>query len=290
MAAIANSIDFMAAFFAGNSSKLGSATDQCGLTASIKLLYVAFAFIWFVTFGVFSDSDFSATMTAGTCFQTMGFCMLCAKVRSSKSVEGLSSQSLLMFALFYCFRLTSTTMKDGYIPVDQSGDFMLQTFEASSLLCTCYLLYAIHKVYPYTYQEEHDTMPIMPLIAPCIVLGCFVHGDFNKNRFFDCVWAISLNFETFVLLPQLWMMAKMGGKVDRATSQFVVCTILSCVCRFTFWVWAYDEQTTTINAMHILIAHSVQMLFCADFLYYYVQAWFNGSAVMLPTMEGTVEM
>merc|ERR1719316_363192 len=193
---------------------------------------------------------------------------------------------LLMFVAFYVFRLTSTTMKDGYIPVDQTGDFMLQTFEAVSLLCAMYLLYCTYKLYPYSYQEEHDTLPVMPMIAPCVVLAYFIHGDFNKNRFFDIVWAASLNLETLALVPQLWMMAKVGGKVDRATSHFIACTILSCVCRFTFWVWAYDEQTWEVAAWHILIAHCVQMLFCADFLYYYVQAWFNGTSVYLPTEDG----
>merc|ERR1719316_1784476 len=107
----------------------------------------------------------------------MGFCILCVKVRASKSVEGLSAQTLVMFTVFYCFRLTSTTMKDGYIPVDQTGDFMLQTFEAVSLLCTLFLLYSVHKAYAFSYQEEHDPLPVMPVIAPCVVLACFIHGD-----------------------------------------------------------------------------------------------------------------
>jgi ER lumen protein retaining receptor len=289
MAAIANGIDFLCDFFSGKTSKLGSAADHSGMTASIKILYAAFTFFWFVTFGMFSDSDFSAVMTAGVTLQALGFLMLCVKVHAQKSVEGLSSKMLSMFVIFYCFRLTSTALKDGYIPVDKSGDFMMQVFEGISLLCVCHLVYCMHKTFAHSYQEEHDTLSIMPLVVPCIVLGYFVHGDFNKNEFFDFIWATSLNLETLTLVPQLWMMAKIGGKVDSATSHFVACMVLACVCRFTFWWWAYNEQSTDIAGLHILIAHIVQIIFCADFMFYYVQAWINGTAVHLPA-EKSFEM
>jgi len=290
MAAIANGIDFMSELFKNKSSKLGG-VDEGGLQASTSMMYALAGFVWILTFGVFSDSDFSAVMTAGTLLQFLGFLQLGLRVRAKKSVEGLSSQTLVMFVLFYCFRLTSTTMKEGYIPVDTTGDFMMQAFEAAALLCVCHLLYCMHKKFPYSYQEEEDTLAILPLVVPSLVLGYFVHGDFNKNEFFDFVWATSLNLETLSMVPQLWMMAKIGGQVNSATSHFVVCMVGAFVCRFTFWWYAYNEQSTDIAGLHILFAHVIQLVLLADFMFYQVQAWINGTAVNLPEgADGAVEI
>jgi ER lumen protein retaining receptor len=284
--AIANGIDFLSDIFTGKSSKMGG--DEGGLKASIKSLYALGLFMWLFTFGVFSEeNDFSAVMTAGTLLQCLGFLMLIMRVHAKKSVEGLSSQTFMMFALFLCCRLTSTTMKDGYIPLDTTGDFMMQTYEFGCLLAVCHLLYCIHKMYPYSYQEEEDTLPILPLVVPCVIMGYFVHGDFNKNEFFDFIWATSLNLETLSLVPQLWMMAKTGGQVNIATSHFIACTIGALVCRFTFWVWAYDEQTQDISGYHILTCHVLQLVLCADYLFYCVQSWLNGTLVELPGVEET---
>ena len=130
-------------------------------------------------------------------------------------------RSMEMYAAFFVFRLSSTLFKNGYIPVDRSGDFMYQFFDALSLALVLNLLYAVHKKYMHSYQEEFDTLPLKPMIFPCVVVACFVHGTFNKNKFFDVTWAISTNLETFTLVPQLWMLAKMGGKVDNMTGHFV---------------------------------------------------------------------
>jgi len=281
MAAIATAIDCMAAFL-GNQD-ISTVGNKDNVKNTIRMMYIGFTFMWLLTLGLYSDSDFSAVMTGGTTLQALGWLILCAEVRSTKSVQGLSSQSLQLFIVFYVLRLTATTLKNGYIPVDASGDFMMQGFDGLSLLCVLHLIYLTHRDYQHSYQEEHDTFPIMPMLVPALILGYFIHGDFNKNVFFDGVWAASLNVETLTLIPQLWMMAKIGGTVSNATSHWIFCQVMSCVCRFTFWWWAYEEQTTQISGYHIITNHVLQLLFCADFMFYYVQSVINGaSEVELP--------
>jgi len=291
MVAIADGIDHIQSFVTGKNSPLVS-SDQpgSGLKAAVGICYLSFAFVWFVVLGQFSDSDFSLVMTGGAALQCLGFVILCIKVRAKKSVEGLSSKTLAMFAIYYCVRLTSTSLKNGYIPVDSSGDFMYQLMDLAGLLCVCHLLYAIHKTHVLTYQDEDDTLPILPLVIPCAVLAYFVHGDFNKDAFYDIVWTTSLNLETLAMVPQLWMMAKQGGKVDSTMANFVGCIVLSCVCRFEFWWYAYpeiaEEGGSEIAAMHVLIAHILQLLFSADFMFYFAQAKINGTSLVLPDTEG----
>ena len=33
----------------------------------------------------------------------------------------------------------------------------------------------------YQYDNDKDTMPIYPMVLPCILLGIFIHGNFNRN-------------------------------------------------------------------------------------------------------------
>jgi len=284
MAAIANGVDCLGALFGnGERSTIGSKNS---MKATIRLMYCAFTFMWLLTLGLYSDSDFSAVMTGGTTISALGWLILCADVRQAKSVQGISAQSLQLFVVFYITRLTATTLKNGYIPVDRSGDFMMQAFDALSLVFVLHLIYCTQRTYQHTYQEEHDTIPIMPMLVPAFILGYFLHGDFNKNEFFDATWATSLNIETLTLLPQLWMMAKIGGVVNQATAHFIFCQSTACVCRFTFWWWAYDEQTTQAYGYHIIVSHFLQLALCADFMFYYVQSVINGTTdVVLPDSQ-----
>merc|ERR1711964_903815 len=137
--------------------------------------------------------DFSAIATAGSLVQCLGFLLLCVKVNATKCVEGLSSKMLVMFVLHLTTRLTSTSIKNGYIPVDKTGDYIYQLLDFCSLVLVLHLLFRMHKTLAYSYQEEQDTLPLMPLVLPCVILGIFVHGSFNKNFFFDTVWQISAN-------------------------------------------------------------------------------------------------
>lgn len=288
MVAIADGLDFLVDTLHGRSSSVGGKLDHSGQSGAITMCYLSFVFGWFAVFGKFSSMDFSAIVTCASCVQCMGFSLLTLKVRATKSVAGLSSGMLVMFSWHLATRLTSTSLKNGYIPVDKSGDFMYQFFDALSLALVLNLLYAVHKKYMHSYQEEFDTLPLKPMIFPCVVVACFVHGTFNKNKFFDVTWAISTNLETFTLVPQLWMLAKMGGKVDNMTGHFVACIVASTVMQFTFWWWTGVElEKRGPNPVHQLIMgmQILKLILGADFMYYYTMAWFSGTQVVLPNFE-----
>merc|ERR1719453_1366744 len=168
-----------------------------------------------------------------------------------------------MMFITLCMRLTCTCVANGYIPVDKSGDNMY------------HLMYCVHKTYVHSYQEEHDSLPIIPMLPPCVVLACFVHGWFNKSFFFDSLWAASLNVETLILLPQLWMMANIEGKVRGMTTHFVGFFIASRVCYFTFWRYAHDPN---ISGKYIIVAYALQLVLCGDLAHYYLEAWMGGSS------------
>lgn len=288
MAAIADGIDFLAELYHGKSLS----KDYSGQKAATHVVYSVFGFLWFMIFGKFSTLDFSALVTCASFFQCFGLTLLTMKVYATKSLRGLSSKMLLMFVIHFTFRLCSTSIKNGYIPVDKSGDYMYQCLDAASLLLCLHLLFSMHKSYAYTYQEEYDTLPLLPIAAVCVMLGIFIHGNFNRSFFFDSIWQISANLEAFVLLPQLWMLAKMGGQIDTVTAHFVACMVLSGVMTFTFWWWTGIEleKRGPCFAHQLNIGlQALKLILGADFMYYYAMSWLGGTQLVLPQMDG-VEM
>jgi len=241
MAAIANGLDFLAAVVRGQSTKTGASVDKAGMRNAELMSYAIFTFFWFIVWGKFSSWKFSAILTCASVVQCLGFLLLSLKDRGSKSVGGLSGKMLVLYILHLATRLTSTCLKNGYLPQDKTGDYMYQLVDFGSLLLVLHLLYCVHKTYRYSYQEEHDTLPLLPMVAPCLVLALFVHGTMNKNFFFDTAWAFSMNLEIVVMLLQLWMMARMGGKVDTMTSHFVATFAISTVLSFTFWYYNFKQ-------------------------------------------------
>jgi len=293
MSAIADGIDFFADLLSSKSStvKANSGVDYGGYKSASGLLYFCFSFMWLFVYHRVSNKDFSAVITAASVVQCMGFLVLSLRVRTHKSVAGISAKTMGMFVLFLAIRLCSTTLKKGYIPVDRSGQYFYQLMDMWTMCLAAHILYCCHKTYSHSYQEEHDTLPINIVAIPCVVLAFFVHGNLNRNPFFDIIWFISLNLETIAMLPQLWMMSNIGGKVSTVSSQFVAANVLSRVMVVTFWLWAYSElkqkDGSNLVGQQIMGAYLVQLFLSADFAFYYVKGLLDGTdAVVLPQAEG----
>lgn len=280
MAALADTIDFFSTFFSKTSH-----LNQPELQPIIGSVYVAFTVVWFLIFGLLSDTDFSSILTAGATMQCMGFLLLSIKVRYTRSVKGLSSKSLELFVVYLLTRLCATSVKNGYIPVDTTGDYIYQLMDLCSLGCVVHILYRMHKTYRTTYERKDDHFNIAPVIVQSFLIGCIVHGDFNKSPFFDGLWSASVNLETVAILPQMRMITKSGGEVDAVTWHFLGCFVLAAVCRFEFWWYAATEFEGMVPAVHVVLMHLLQLGLCGDFLFCYAQAYINGEAKDLPTAE-----
>jgi len=308
MAAIANAIDFfqeelLASVFTTEKSEANRTHSSTNLAGLRAMLYATYAMMIMVILYVHDIaliqwregwSWLSFSYFCGSSAEFLGLISLALKVHATKSVAGVSAQSLVLYITSLTFRLFSTMVFEGYLPVDRSGDQMLQIVDTCSLVTALYLLHACQKKYVHTYQEEHDTMPIEPMLLSCVILSYFIRGSLNRSLIFDMLWAFSLDVEVIQLVPQLFMMAKVGGQVDTATAHFVVNMVLACLCRFVFWIWAipgckelsspegysWDMQ---MGGIYILCAYIIQTLISLDFMYYYVKSWWVGQkTVYLP--------
>merc|ERR1740138_1890030 len=138
------------------------------------------AYLWFgmmtgYVADKFSDQDFSAVLTLSAAVQCFGLLLLCYKVRVTKTVCGLSRRSLEMYVLFFCFRLGSSMFKNGYIPVDRSGDWVYQTMDIMSLLICLRLLYCTSVTHRPTYQADIDSVEMWRAVPACILIAIFIH-------------------------------------------------------------------------------------------------------------------
>merc|ERR1719299_137047 len=205
--------------------------------------YFSFTLCAVIVYRLFTDGDFSSIYTMGMGVQCLAFYLLNAKVDMQKSVSGISAKSLQVYVLVFVFRLTSTLFRNGYLPVDQSGDWVFQTADILSLIMTVKLLRRMYTTHSGTYQEDFDTFDVFRLVPPCVVLAICVHGHLNSCPFFDTCWTVAMNLDSIAMLPQLWMLAKIGCEVDGMTSHFVVSLAFSRLCGFTFWYYGYTEIT-----------------------------------------------
>lgn len=258
--------------------------------ASTMAAYSVFALCTIVVLMQFTDHDFSLVLTLSAAVQCLGFFLLSNKMRTSQSVAGLSSRTLEMYVLFFITRLGSTLVKNGYLPIDRSGDWVYQVSDIGSLIIVLQLLYAMHKTHKATYEENHDTLPIRPFVPACALLAVFVHGDLNDSPFFDTLWTFSLLLDTVAMLPQLWMMTTKGGEVEALTSHFVAAMVVSRALSFTFWFYGYSEIAPPNGGFNsagylILGAHSLQLVLSADFMYYYIRSAAKQQSMTLPMME-----
>jgi len=289
MSGIANAMDAGMTWAAPDPS--GPLCSSTAKNVSMFAAYTTVAVWCVVVWHKFTDQDFSIVLTLSAISQFLGFVLLTLKVRHQRSARGLSSKTLEMYFIFFIFRLSSTLFKNGYLPIDRSGDWVYQMADAGSMIVILFLLYAVHKTYGDTYQAEHDTLDIFKAIPACIVLAFFTRGDLNSSMFFDTVWTTSLLLDTIAMLPQLWLMTKVGGQVEGMTAHYVAALSVSRGFAFAFLWHGYTELlpeggSFNIAGYTVLIAHLLQILLCADFMYHYVKSYASGKGVVvLPSIE-----
>jgi len=234
--------------------------------------------------------DFSSVLTLGGGLQCLGFFLLNLLVRSRESVSGVSGKSLQLYVLVFVFRLTSTLNKNGYIPMDKTGDWLFQLADISSLLIVLQLLRRVYRTNAETYHEAQDTLPIGPLIPFALVFSSCCYGDLNASPFYDYVWMTGCTLDTVAMLPQLFLLSRVGGKVEGLASHFVACIFFSRACTFSFWFYGYPEVAPINGGFNhcgyaILLLHLAQLITSGDFMYYYLKSVRSGELIHLPELD-----
>merc|ERR1719214_473773 len=258
------------------------------IDTKVILTYIVF-FVGAVTLYNALSAGFSSFLTLSAGLQCLGFVLLALKMQNQQATTGLSGKMLMMYAVTLCFRLSSTVHLNGYLPVDQTGDWAYQAIEVCSLALTAYLMRCAFVTHRATYQEQHDSLPIkvQNLLMGCFVLAVIVHPNLDRRPLFDILWTTGCYLETLSMLPQLWMLSKIGGEVEALTSHFVVLSALSRVCSLIFWYRGFAELRPAHGGFNfpgwgIMGAHIIQLLLSCDFVFLYLKSW-RRARMALPT-------
>jgi len=227
-----------------------------------------------------ADGDaFSAIFTIAEMLQCLAILLLAAQVLSTGSTDGISARAVGLEALGFCCRLSSTLWLNGYLPVDESGDWFYQGVDIVALAASMWLLYQILVVRGHVYQAEADTFPVVPLIVGSLVLAAMFHANMNARPVFDALWMASLLLGSISVLPQLWMIMRTGGKVGPLMSHNIMAMLLGRMLS-GYFMWLAREDITcdpwieglSHSILAIMGAHLLHLLLLGDFGYYYVKA------------------
>lgn len=149
--------------------------------------------------------------------------------------------------------------------------------------------------YRNTYQAEADCFASYHASIFCTVLAYLIHPDLNNRPFFDILWSNSLYIDVLSTLPQLWMIGKLGGKIDALSAHYVALIAFSRAIDMIFWYYGFEElapenetryallgdilpESTQFNlaGWTVLSAHAIHLLLMWDFMYCYIQCFLAG--------------
>jgi len=223
--------------------------------------------------------EFSSILTMAAMLQTFAFGLLGVQMASSRHANGISVRALGLDALALMCRLSSTVWLNGYLPVDASGDWMYQAIDICSLALVLWLLYQVLVVHKDTYQESEDTFPVTYVALGAVALAVIFHPDMDDFPLFDALWMAGLNISAIAVLPQLWLSARAGGRMEALTTHYIAAMAISRALSGLFMWHAWEDITCQpwVQGMNhgiwaITFAHLLHMILLGDFTYYYIRS------------------
>jgi hypothetical protein len=204
-------------------------------------------------------------------------------------------KSIGLQALSYALRLCTTTWLKGYIPVDSTGDWLYQLSDLAALALCLQLCYCIYLPYRESYEKEADSFPALYTCLACFALALVVHPDLNNRWLFDAIWTSSLYIDVVSMLPQLWMIGKIGGKVGAVSAHYVALVAVARSIDVVFWCYGFKELAPEAGGFNlagwtVLLCHVAHLLLMADFIFCYVRAmWREGFFTRRGNMKSEID-
>merc|ERR1719401_2156012 len=260
-------------------SPVAKSIPSASVAAAYGLLIMSVA----TMYHFIAAKEFSSILTMGAMVQTFAFALMAMQMAYARHARGISAQALILNALALICRLSSTVWLDGYLPVDASGDWMYQAVDVCFLALALWLIYQVVVVHKGTYQEAEDTFPAFHVALGAVVLAFMFHPDMDDFPLFDSLWMAGLNISAIAVLPQLWLSARAGGRMEALTTHYIAALAISRFFNGMFLWHAWDHITCApwipgvnhgVRAM--AFAHLVHIVLLGDFIYYYVRSLVQG--------------
>jgi ER lumen protein retaining receptor len=235
-----------------------------------------------LVFHYIAGQSFSSVLTLSTLTQCLSFALVNVQLQANGS-SGVSARTLAVYAFALGFRLSSTLFLDGYLPLDETGNYMHQIGDIGSLGMA---LYALRELLLRNRRaskdiEGNDFLSVKNMVLSSIGMAILIHPDLNDWATFDILWTAGLYADTVAMIPQLFMISKVG-QVPKYTAHFIMAMAVSKL--FSAWFWYYGAENIARlhggfcwSSVAIIVAHAIQFLLLADFGYYYLKAAVAGA-------------
>ncbi|CAD7697255.1 unnamed protein product [Ostreobium quekettii] len=232
--------------------------------------------VLFILWIVIEDHDFLFVLAEICHF--IGIALLVYKLFNNKTCVGISLRSQELTFLFLAVRLYCSFMMEYDIHT---------VLDALTLLATGWVIYTMMFQLKHTYQVELDTLMTAYVAGPCVLLAIIIHPSTTHIWIHKVLWASCVYIEAVSVLPQLRLMQK-NKVVERFTGHYVFCLGLSRFFSCAHWILQIMDGNSLL--MHIwgygpwpvlvLLSEVVQTFILADFCYYYVKSYAQGSGVV----------
>jgi hypothetical protein len=248
-------------------------------SSPVTVMYIFFIGAAFVMYHHIAQGARSATATFAVMFQCLALALLLLQITSSRSAKGISAKSLMLEAAALLCRLSGTTWRHGYLPVDASGDWFYQLVDVASLGLALWLLREVLCTKRFTYEESDDVFPVCGVGLGCFVVGMLMHANNHDHALCDSTWMAGLLMSVLAVMPQYKLIIKSGGPVEALTSHYMAAMGVGRVFSGIF-LWRARKHITCdfwiedFNHAIIVIlgAHLLHMVVLADFAYYYIKS------------------
>jgi len=213
--------------------------------------------------------------------EVLGLLMLRHKIMLRKNVNGISGQTMIMYAFVYFVRIL--------LSMPYSWDFAWKDvdfdawFAGISLILVLTIIYAIFQTHHVSYQCDLDVLKTKYLIPGCFFLALLIRPHFHQWTFeYGYTWGSCFYIDIFALVPQVVMMAQGGGKVEAPIAHFVAATFLSRMGD----IWdslVYEQnlaETEYVSYWGVVVGQGLHLLLVADFMYYYLKARTSGAKLL----------
>eukprot|EP00746_Dinoflagellata_sp_MGD_P058816 gnl/MRDRNA2_/MRDRNA2_25132_c0_seq1.p1 gnl/MRDRNA2_/MRDRNA2_25132_c0~~gnl/MRDRNA2_/MRDRNA2_25132_c0_seq1.p1 ORF type:complete len:289 (-),score=24.00 gnl/MRDRNA2_/MRDRNA2_25132_c0_seq1:6-872(-) len=271
-------------FFIGDDMYAEPSQYQKGsfsLDANILCAYFAFFTGWALVYQSFSDLGLATFLTLAVAFQCLGLMCLCIKISKEQSVLGISGHAMILQSISYVLKLCCMVWLKGYIPDDETGDWLYQMLHVVAFFMSLHMSSCIFRTHRCTYQEGLDTFRALPLALGCICSAALVHPDLHSRPLFDTAHTAALYIDMVSMIPQLGMIMR-ESSVECLTSHFIFSIAMSRASSLAFWYHAYTELAPleggfNIAGYAVLGTQLAGLLLLCDFVFYYIRAWVSHS-------------
>ncbi|VDM51976.1 unnamed protein product [Angiostrongylus costaricensis] len=182
--------------------------------------------------------------------------ILLHKIWKSRSCEGLSGRSQVLFTLVFVSRYLD--LFTNFVSVYNS---VLKVFFLVTSFGTVYLMWIKFKA---TYDRNNDCFRIEFLVIPAAILALLINHEFT---FMEVMWTFSIYLEAVAIMPQLFMLSRTGN-AETITAHYLFA--LGSYRGLYVVNWIYRYYTENFFDPIAVVAGIVQTVLYADFFYLYV--------------------